>query len=458
MAEFIETESSRYSRLLSEAKSSDLTDIWRTGSVGVGKDDEGRPCIYFIPELARKLLSGQCSESVLLRKMILLFILTTDEVAKEEYSVVYGYSSISWITQSMIHKEYYHILPKRFKKNVSTFYILHPQFSIHVFFKFAKLYIGTKFFKKLHYVHTIAAFQALIPPHSLTFPPEFLQWEEINVKNASITQVMPDLTSIFDVALVAPRLLVRCANFIINSGFDREGLFRISGDPVLFALAKERMRCNCGKEILFSSPDDEGLRAGPTDDSASRRLASKIMSGGSVSHSYADPVQSQILITDVDTAAQLLKAMLRELPVPVFTFEAFHTIIKITEQFMGGSMHKQTWKDYVYIAIDSMPFEHSKTLQFLLKFMAAVTRKSADNKLTPETITLVFGPTLMRPEVDDPMKALTELKVSQMALKLLLLDVIEDENNNMEVSEEDAIQFQISDDIITKSNNRGMRS
>ena len=59
------------------------------------------------------------------------------------------------------------------------------------------------------------------------------------------------------------------------------------------------------------------------------------------------------------------------------------------------------------------------------RFLADVTKESSTNKLLPENISLLFGPTLMRPRVDNPMNALDEMKSSQLTIRFLINDIID---------------------------------
>lgn len=45
--------------------------------------------------------------------------------------------------------------------------------------------------------------------------------------------------------------------------------------------------------------------------------------------------------------------------------------------------------------------------------------------MTPDNISVVFAPTLMKMEVSDPMQALHEIKISQKILKAVLLNRME---------------------------------
>ena len=228
-----EYDSVKYQNLLAEAQIADLSEVWRTSSVGVGQDDGGRPCIYFIPALALKLISSSLSEVQLYHKMFLLFVKSADSLSESPFSIVYGSSALSWLREGTLNKEYHNLLPARYHKNITALYILHPDVGAHVVFRLAKFYIGQSFYKKLHFVKTISALQAIISPFSLKFPAEYLQWEEINIKNSKCSRHLASgLIELYDIHLEAPVLLIRCISFLKACGLKKEGLFRIPGLPI----------------------------------------------------------------------------------------------------------------------------------------------------------------------------------------------------------------------------------
>lgn len=47
------------------------------------------------------------------------------------------------------------------------------------------------------------------------------------------------------------------------------------------------------------------------------------------------------------------------------------------------------------------------------------------NKMGPDNISVIFAPTLMRVEMEDPMKAMSDIKVCQKILRGLLLKRME---------------------------------
>lgn len=61
----------------------------------------------------------------------------------------------------------------------------------------------------------------------------------------------------------------------------------------------------------------------------------------------------------------------------------------------------------------------------MLRFLAEVAAGGHINKMGPDNISVIFAPTLMRVEMEDPMKAMSDIKICQKILRGLLLKYME---------------------------------
>lgn len=59
------------------------------------------------------------------------------------------------------------------------------------------------------------------------------------------------------------------------------------------------------------------------------------------------------------------------------------------------------------------------------RFLAEVAAAGHINKMGPDNVSVIFAPTLMRVEMEDPMKAMTDIKICQKILRGLLLKRME---------------------------------
>lgn len=419
----------KYLNLLEEAKRTDLSDVWQ--SIGETRDNKNRPCVYFLPSLMLDFLSNISTKRQILHKMVLLFISIIDIISYHPFSIIYGYTKSSWFIQSYVHKRIHSILPFRYKDNLCQMFVLQPLCGAKLFFGIASFFVDKKFYSKLHFIENIATLQDIIHPLYLSLPSLYHQWEDntLNIAGPSSslsssscsssrhfinhTRHMPSLEDVFDLNLGAPPLLVRCAEYMLSCvGIATEGVLRVAGDPGLFALAKYRMRFHLGEAILFQPQESRATAEVAVADSvtaivddgeemvvgASVRAkdSSLAKSGqfstsnlfpayihviskdmfGSTAHKLVlqsevspntVPLLSVITISDVDTAAQLLKAYIRELPVPLVTFAAYEQILPVTASLEHKAITRADWSHRVALVLRDMPLAHSFTLQYVLR-------------------------------------------------------------------------------------------
>ena len=133
-------DSEGYIAHLKEAEESNLNDVAFSNCVQQFQDQSGRPVIVFIPKLALEKLK-HLSEEVVVRRMLLLFIRQADAIVQQHYSLVYCHTSVSLLSQRALILEYYHILPRRYKKNLQALLVIHPHWTIRVFFEFTRIFL-----------------------------------------------------------------------------------------------------------------------------------------------------------------------------------------------------------------------------------------------------------------------------------------------------------------------------
>ncbi|XP_056911892.1 rho GTPase-activating protein 12-like isoform X16 [Takifugu flavidus] len=98
---------------------------------------------------------------------------------------------------------------------------------------------------------------------------------------------------------------------------------------------------------------------------------------------------------DIHVTTGALKMYFRELPEPLFTYALFHdfvSAIKITDY-----KHRvQAIKDLV----KQLPRPNHDTMQALFKHLRKVIDHGEENRMTTQSVAIVFGPTLLRPETE----------------------------------------------------------
>ncbi|CAF97752.1 unnamed protein product [Tetraodon nigroviridis] len=98
---------------------------------------------------------------------------------------------------------------------------------------------------------------------------------------------------------------------------------------------------------------------------------------------------------DIHVITGALKMYFRELPEPLFTYALFHdfvSAIKITD-----FKHRvQAIRDLV----KQLPKPNHDTMQALFKHLRKVIDHGEENRMTTQSVAIVFGPTLLRPEIE----------------------------------------------------------
>lgn len=147
-----------------------------------------------------------------------------------------------------------------------------------------------------------------------------------------------------------PSLVVSCVTTLRKRALKTEGLFRLAGGKQ--KVASLRTSIDQGKPVDFDSIGENDV-------------------------------------------GDLLKAYLRELPEPLFTFALFEEFAKAVQvppeqrgEQLKGVVHK-------------LPQAHLDLLRYLFDFFLEVTSHSQFNKMTNENIGICFNPNLFRPPNDD---------------------------------------------------------
>ena len=71
-------------------------------------------------------------------------------------------------------------------------------------------------------------------------------------------------------------------------------------------------------------------------------------------------------------------------------------------------------------AVDSLPLCHFETLDFIMGHLHRVYQNREVNKMTHTNLGVVFGPTAMRPKVEDPMKMASESGLCNKVLSTMV--------------------------------------
>jgi len=98
---------------------------------------------------------------------------------------------------------------------------------------------------------------------------------------------------------------------------------------------------------------------------------------------------------DVHSLAGVLKLFLRELPVPLLTFENYNKLIEVS----SVSSEKERVAQLRQIMV-VLPEAHLDMLKFMIPILRRFAANSKVNMMDTNNLAIVFGPSLARPKVD----------------------------------------------------------
>uniref|UniRef100_H3CRA7 Rho GTPase activating protein 12b n=1 Tax=Tetraodon nigroviridis TaxID=99883 RepID=H3CRA7_TETNG len=150
-----------------------------------------------------------------------------------------------------------------------------------------------------------------------------------------------------------PAFVKLCIDHVENTGLCVDGLYRVSGNLAII----QKLRYTVDRDEKVSLQDGKW--------------------------------------EDIHVITGALKMYFRELPEPLFTYALFHdfvSAIKITD-----FKHRvQAIRDLV----KQLPKPNHDTMQALFKHLRKVIDHGEENRMTTQSVAIVFGPTLLRPEIE----------------------------------------------------------
>ncbi|XP_003801697.1 rho GTPase-activating protein 22 isoform X2 [Otolemur garnettii] len=172
---------------------------------------------------------------------------------------------------------------------------------------------------------------------------------------------------------LAPLLVEQCVDFIRERGLTEEGLFRMPGQANLVRDLQDSF--DCGEKPLFDST------------------------------------------TDVHTVASLLKLYLRELPEPVVPFARYEDFLNCAQL-----LTKDEGEGTLELAkqVSNLPQANYNLLRYICKFLDEVQSHSNVNKMSVQNLATVFGPNILRPQIEDPVTIMEGTSLVQHLMTVLI--------------------------------------
>ncbi|XP_062862467.1 rho GTPase-activating protein 15 [Trichomycterus rosablanca] len=174
-----------------------------------------------------------------------------------------------------------------------------------------------------------------------------------------------------------PKFVQLCVKEVEKRGLDADGLYRVSGN--LATIQKLRFIVDREEELNLGDSQWE----------------------------------------DIHVITGALKMFFRELPEPLFPFRFFDHLVEAIKT----KEHKQKIQEIKKL-IHQLPRPNHNTMKLLFHHFRRVLTKSRQNLMSTQGISIVFGPTLMWPELDAGNMAVNMLYQNQI-VEFMLIECVE---------------------------------
>ncbi|XP_054893542.1 rho GTPase-activating protein 12b isoform X2 [Poeciliopsis prolifica] len=171
-----------------------------------------------------------------------------------------------------------------------------------------------------------------------------------------------------------PNFVKMCVDHVENTGLSVDGLYRVSGN--LAVIQKLRFAVNHDEKVDLNDSKWE----------------------------------------DIHVTTGALKMFFRELPEPLFTYGFFNDFVNAIK----SSDYKQRVNS-VKDLIKKLPKPNHDTMQALFRHLRRVIEHGEANRMTTQSVAIVFGPTLLRPETETGNIAVHMVYQNQI-VELILLE------------------------------------
>lgn len=166
---------------------------------------------------------------------------------------------------------------------------------------------------------------------------------------------------------LVPRFVQQCIRTVEARGLDIDGLYRISGN--LATIQKLRYKVDHDEKLDL----DDGRWE------------------------------------DVHVITGALKLFFRELPEPLFPFSHFRQFISAIK-LQDPAQRSRCMRDLVR----SLPAPNHDTLRLLFQHLCRVIEHGEENRMSVQSVAIVFGPTLLRPETEEGSMPMTMVFQNQV--------------------------------------------
>ncbi|XP_028436134.1 beta-chimaerin isoform X4 [Perca flavescens] len=118
---------------------------------------------------------------------------------------------------------------------------------------------------------------------------------------------------------------------------------------------------------------------------------------------------------DINIIAGALKLYLRDLPIPVITFDLYSKFIQAAK-----IPNAESRLEAIHESVLQLPPAHYETLRYLMAHLKRVTQFEKDNLMNSENLGIVYGPTLMQPPEQNALTTLNDMRQQKLVIQLMI--------------------------------------
>ncbi|KAH8850664.1 N-chimaerin isoform 1 [Schistosoma japonicum] len=126
---------------------------------------------------------------------------------------------------------------------------------------------------------------------------------------------------------------------------------------------------------------------------------------------------SEARVRDINVLTSLIKSFLRQLPVPLITYEAYPDLLDVVRD---DRLTEQEKLDLLRKIFARLPGAHYESLRYFISHIHRVSEKQEANLMTAANLAIVLSPTLLSSSYTDPLSCLAGTFFEHALIELLI--------------------------------------
>ncbi|CAH8474148.1 unnamed protein product [Schistosoma guineensis] len=126
---------------------------------------------------------------------------------------------------------------------------------------------------------------------------------------------------------------------------------------------------------------------------------------------------SEARVRDINVLTSLIKSFLRQLPVPLITYEAYPDLLDVVRD---DRLNEQEKLDLLRKIFARLPGAHYESLRYFINHIHRVAEKQDVNMMTAANLAIVLSPTLLSSSYTDPISCLAGTLFEHTLIELLI--------------------------------------